>query len=133
MSARAISVNAYWAWAIREGHKRVENRNWSTRHRGQLLIHAAKNDEHDHEAIRFITSQLGFPMPHDEIAALRGCIIARCELVSCDPYRINGVAQFSDPWAWGPICWTLSDARPLPPIPTRGLPSIFHVDVSLDD
>lgn len=126
MSAKAISINAYWAWAIREGHKRVENRTWRTRHRGPLLIHASQSDEHDAEAIRFFAEQGIDPPTTAEIEALRGCIIARCELLACEKY-VNRIE--TDPWAWGPICWWLDDVRPIPPVPTRGLPGLFHVDV----
>lgn len=131
MSAKAISVNAYWAWAIREGHKRVENRTWRTHHRGVLLIHASQSDEHDHDALHFFAGQ-GIAPPKDaEIAALRGSIIARCELVDCDDFA--PLLDADDPWAWGPVCWRLGEVHALPPIPTRGLPGLFHVDVSLDD
>ena len=125
MSAKAISINAYWAWAIREGHKRIENRAWRTNHRGPLLIHASKSDEHDYAAIAFIRKTLGTCPPPEEVAVLRGCLVARCELVECvDWSTLDG----SDPWAWGPICWRLAKIRPLPPVPTRGLPGLFLVD-----
>ena len=40
---RVLSVQQPWAWAIVEGHKRVENRTWTTKHRGEVLIHAGAN------------------------------------------------------------------------------------------
>src|SRR5664280_3664302 len=36
---RILSVQQPWAWAIVEGHKRVENRTWTTPYRGPVLIH----------------------------------------------------------------------------------------------
>src|ERR1035438_8057890 len=38
---RALSVRAPWWWAILHG-KPVENRDWPTRVRGRILIHASK-------------------------------------------------------------------------------------------
>lgn len=40
---RALSVRQPWAWAIVNGHKRIENRTWAPRYRGTLLIHASKS------------------------------------------------------------------------------------------
>jgi hypothetical protein len=37
----ALSIRQPWAWAIVAGHKDVENRTWTTRYRGPLLIHAS--------------------------------------------------------------------------------------------
>lgn len=123
MSAKAISVSAYWAWAIREGHKRVENRNWRTPHRGPLLIHAQRSDEHDERAKLFIIQMLGeHALPSEkEIAEMRGCLVARVDLIDCTEHP----SCDSDPWAWGPICWQLANVRPLPNVPCRGLPGLF--------
>lgn len=34
---RVLSIQQPWAWAIAAGHKRVENRSWSTRYRGVVF------------------------------------------------------------------------------------------------
>jgi len=39
MTIPTISIRAPWALLIADGHKTVENRSWSTPHRGALLIH----------------------------------------------------------------------------------------------
>jgi hypothetical protein len=36
----ALSIRQPWAWLIVHGHKDIENRDWSTPFRGQLLVHA---------------------------------------------------------------------------------------------
>ncbi|MEU0468957.1 ASCH domain-containing protein [Amycolatopsis sp. NPDC006131] len=38
---KAITVRQPWAWAIAKGYKPIENRTWSTDHRGLIAIHAA--------------------------------------------------------------------------------------------
>ena len=38
---RVLSIQPPWAWAIFHAGKDVENRSWSTNHRGPLLIHAS--------------------------------------------------------------------------------------------
>ncbi|WP_206002040.1 ASCH domain-containing protein [Paraburkholderia aromaticivorans] len=37
---KALSIRQPWAWLIVKGHKDIENRTWSTRFRGRVLIHA---------------------------------------------------------------------------------------------
>lgn len=37
---KALTVHAPWSEAIKRGWKPVENRSWSTKHRGDLAIHA---------------------------------------------------------------------------------------------
>ena len=39
---RALSIRRPWANLILAGHKTVENRSWTTEHRGLLLIHAGR-------------------------------------------------------------------------------------------
>lgn len=39
---KALTLKQPWAWAVIQGYKDVENRSWSTSHRGLLLIHAGK-------------------------------------------------------------------------------------------
>ncbi len=38
---RAVTVHQPWAWLIIHGGKTIENRTWSTRYRGPILIHAS--------------------------------------------------------------------------------------------
>lgn len=39
---KAVSVRQPWAAMIAQGHKPIETRTWSTRHRGELLIVASR-------------------------------------------------------------------------------------------
>lgn len=75
---RVLSVRQPWAWAIVEGHKRVENRPWTTTFRGPVLIHAGVTaSEADFEYLR--NESRVRPPSRTEID--RGCIVAAAELV----------------------------------------------------
>lgn len=39
---KAITLTQPWATLVAYGEKRIETRSWTTRHRGELAIHAAK-------------------------------------------------------------------------------------------
>jgi len=66
----ALSIRQPWAWLIVNGWKDIENREWSTRFRGRLLIHAGKQIESDAvEALRRgISPCYGAPMPPGFVA-----------------------------------------------------------------
>ena len=57
----ALSVRQPWAWAIARGHKVIENRDWDTRFRGTLAIHASLSvdlDSSERPTIRAMTELL---------------------------------------------------------------------------
>jgi hypothetical protein len=43
----ALTLHAPWAWAVVHGVKTVENREWPTRHRGPIFVHAGRSFESD--------------------------------------------------------------------------------------
>ena len=43
---KTITLHQPWASLVATGHKQCETRSWSTKHRGPLVIHAAKTTEH---------------------------------------------------------------------------------------
>jgi ASCH domain len=47
MTPPALSVRQPWAALLLDGRKPVENRTWSTRHRGPLVIHAGHTPDRD--------------------------------------------------------------------------------------
>lgn len=124
--ARALTIDAWWAWAIAHGPKRVENRTWQTHYRGPLLIHAGlttRRDQHAIDAIGQIAPGLLRTRPEapSKVERLRGKVIAVANLVDCLP-----IAEIHDPWAFGPWCWVLEDVRPLAtPLAVRGLQGLW--------
>ncbi len=105
--------------------KTIENRDWTTKYRGPLLIHASATFEHD--AIDCWVGrypELEHVIPLDERAYTKGAIVGIAELVDI-------VHQSTDPWFIGPYGFVLANARPLEPIPYRGQVKLFPVPISL--
>lgn len=67
----ALSVRQPWAYLIVMGQKTIELRSWSTRHRGLLLIHAAKKV--DKGAMHYFDLQ--------DSGLDTGCLVGAVELV----------------------------------------------------
>ena len=109
---RVLTIRQPWAWAIVHGGKDVENRSWSTKYRGPLLIHAGMAFEADgYETVKRLASNA--PPPPAELT--HGAIIGVVDLVDC-------VRDFRSVWAeadqWH---WRLRDPRPLnPAVPCAG-------------
>lgn len=115
----ALSIRQPWAWAILHAGKDVENRDWSTRFRGPICIHAAKGMtrlEWD-EASHWMLMNFGAVAPRlSEIQ--RGGIIGTAEIVDC-------VDQSDSPWFFGRYGFVLRNARPVDFIPVKGALGFF--------
>lgn len=117
---RTLSIRQPWAWLIVNGHKDVENREWSTDYRGPLLIHASKTVRRGEyaEQARDIEEAFGIRVPALDDLPLGG-IVGIATLTDC--------ADTSDsPWWTGDTAWSLRDARPLPFHPCPGALRLFH-------
>ncbi|OJY25783.1 MAG: hypothetical protein BGP11_11215 [Rhodobacterales bacterium 65-51] len=115
----ALSIRQPWAWAIIHAGKDVENRDWPTRFRGPVCIHAAKGctwEEWD-EALFFLMSHQDVhpPLRH-QIA--KGGIIGTAEIVDC-------VDVSDSPWFFGRYGFVLCNARPVDFIPVKGALGFF--------
>lgn len=127
---KALSVRQPWAWAIVHAGKDIENRDWPTRFRGPVCIHAAKGmtrDEYD-DANSFMGRFLG-PADADWLARWhglcaapykleRGGIVGVAEIVDC-------VEQSPSPWFMGRYGFVLANARPVEFIPVKGALGFF--------
>lgn len=122
----ALSIRQPWAWMILNAGKDIENRTWSTKFRGRILIHAAKGltrqewgaawDFAHASGARFKSVVMDVNM--HEIA--RGGIIGSVEIVDC-------VTSSSSRWWMGPVGFALRDPRPLPFLPYKGRLGFFDV------
>ncbi len=123
----ALSIRQPWAWAICHAGKDIENRDWSTRFRGPVAIHAAKGmtrDEYEDftHAVHTISRIHSFPecMTVPSAKELqRGGIIGTAEIVDC-------VRHSYSPWYFGRWGFVLANARAIPFIPVRGQLGFFE-------
>ena len=123
---KALTIDALWAWAILAGHKRIENRPWTTKFRGRLAIHAGKNSNRDGDAFRLFDRLEITPPDAELLQDLRGRMLGTVELfdvVAYDSQATGGDAAelARDPFATGPWCWKLRHTVWLQePIPLAG-------------
>ena len=127
---KSLSIRQPWAWAIIHAGKDIENRNWATKFRGPVCIHAAKGmtrDEYD-DANEFIWRAIGrvdqawldrwLGVTAAPVLLERGGIIGVAEIVDC-------VDASESPWFMGRYGFVLANVRPVPFIPVRGSLGFF--------
>lgn len=128
---KALSIRQPWIFCILECGKSIENRNWPTRYRGSVLLHASKGmtlaEYHD-----FYNDVMSGRSPFagevlrrhntipDSRELLRGGIVGQADLVDC-------VTQSNSPWFFGPYGFVLTNAKPLPFRPCKGALGFFEV------
>lgn len=113
---KALSIQQPWAWLIVNGYKPVENRDWPTRVRGRVLIHAGKKIDAD--GYHFVRRQF----PHIELPTSFdvGGIVGEARITDC-------VRDMDSAWFFGEYGFVLTDAKPLPFVPLRGQLGFFEV------
>jgi hypothetical protein len=119
---KAISIRQPWAWLIIHGGKDIENRDWSTKFRGRVLIHASKAlDRNSFTAaasmVHHVPLNVVVPLGSD---MQRGGIIGSVEIVDC-------VSVSTSPWFFGKFGFVLRNPIALPFRPCRGLLGFFDV------
>lgn len=126
----ALSVSQPWAWLLAHGLKTIENRRWTTRYRGPLLLHAGKavdrtafdGDDLFTPTFYKMTDRLEtvYAMPKRKGNYPTGGIVGIATLVDV-------VKQSDSPWFIGPYGLVLKDARPLSFASYRGQLGLFGV------
>jgi hypothetical protein len=133
---KAISIRQPWAWLIVSGAKGVENRCWSTSHRGPLLIHAAKSctfaawcDAWDWIDERLPHVRRIYPPP-TYTAIERGGIIGIVDQVGCADDADMEYRPYYSAWAV-PGQWhhLYASPRPLSFSPCSGMLGLFTPSV----
>jgi len=112
---KALSTKQPWAHLIVAGIKPIENRSWTTRYRGPLLIHASRRMSVEIEAIEKV-----FGITIERAQLQFGALIGVADLVDV-------ITESSSPWFEGPFGFVLKNARKITPIPWRGQLSLFDV------
>jgi hypothetical protein len=117
-------------------HKRVENREWPTKYRGPLVIHAGKSKFYldDERSYRDAGLEANYGIPITDMVF--GAAVSICNLTDCihiDEIEASGRWDTKYPWlrdhlhASGPWCFILQDVRPVPkPIPYRGAQGFWN-------
>ncbi|AEA59750.1 ASCH domain-containing protein [Burkholderia gladioli] len=123
---KAISIRQPWAWLIVASHKDIENRTWSTSHRGETFIHASSTltrREYD-EAVYYVNHILGLPIqiPRREELPLGG-IIGSVDLFDCVP-PTSITSQWHIAGAFG---FAVRSAKRLPFVPMTGRLGLFDL------
>jgi ASCH domain len=127
----ALSIRQPWAWLIVNGWKDIENRDWLTRFRGPVLIHAGKApmDEDEWDDLRAGRNLVDgnpiapdFVPPGDNWNDLGwGGIVGAAEIVDC-------VTASTSRWFVGRYGFVIRNARPLPFLACRGQLGFFTPD-----
>lgn len=114
---KVLVVRQPWAWLIVNGFKDIENRSWSTRYRGPLLIQASANlpPKRTLEADCEWARTRGARLPGEFET---GGIVGIVQLKDC-------VTRSSSPWFSGPIGWVLSNPEKLDFAPLKGQLGLF--------
>lgn len=122
----ALSIRQPWAHCIMHLGKDIENRNWHTKLRGRICLHAAKGmtrDEYDEcmDVIRHVHVYRPFadpPIVPSYGTITRGGIIGTVEIVDC-------VSDSESPWFFGRFGMVLRNPQPAPFIPVKGALGFF--------
>jgi ASCH domain-containing protein len=111
----ALSVQQPWAWLIVNGFKPVENRDWSTKVRGVIGIHAGKKIDED----AFDWLAQAFPLITLPQSFDTGGIVGRVTLIDC-------VTEHPSGFFFGEYGFVFQSAEPLPLMPCRGQLGFFR-------
>ena len=123
---KALSIRQPWCYMILHCGKDIENREWPTRFRGRVLIHASKGMTHDEweDAWDFAHGSGASPaavaarLTFDNIE--RGGIVGSVEIVDC-------VTRSNSRWFCGTYGFVLRNPVVLPFQPYRGALGLFDV------
>lgn len=126
---KALSIRQPWAHLIVHAMKDIENRDWATRFRGKVLIHASKSmTKADYQACVIFCSGLPdgtiandffFPT-FDELREQCGGIVGHMHIADC-------VTQSPSPWFCGRFGFVIDAAGSLPFQPCKGALGFFNV------
>ncbi len=123
---KTLTVCQPWASAIMADLRNVENMTWMTKHRGILLIHAAKSKKlFDLNAPENKIYPVFHPLRFSGQLPF-GAILGTVDLIDIIEY--HEIVKDLFPFASGPYCWVLDNPRKLKePIPWRGHRGLWKV------
>lgn len=124
---KCLSVRQPWAGLLVHGYKDIENRTWSTRHRGPLLIHAGR--KFDIEGLLWVMRMFPEIDVPNVVSFARGAIIGQVNVL--DVFHGFESCLLESPWwdreNWG---WKIGGAVVFEtPLPYRGQLRLFDVEL----
>lgn len=129
---KAISIRAPWWWFILHGGKDIENRDWPTRFRGTIYIHASKfwklDEVADDTAYGVeLRHQHDIELPREaeityrQMRDLGGHIVGKVDIMDC-------VSKSNSPWFFGEYGFVLANPIALvEPVVCKGALGLFDV------
>ena len=126
---KAISIMQPWAWLIVNGYKDIENRDWATKYRGTVAIHAGKKLDRDADRDLWESRHPVTGEQSERTAGLMipnqwelGGIVGVAEIINCviEPHPAS-----ASPWFVGRYGFVIANARPVEFIPVKGALSFF--------
>jgi hypothetical protein len=117
---KCLSIQQPYAELIVSGVKDIENRDWSTKFRGEFLIHASKR--FDNEAFKYLSIYGGHFEGKTKEDFLLGGIVGKSTLIDC-------VTSYRSGWFIGKYGFVLKDSSRIDFIPYKGRLGFFEVDV----
>jgi hypothetical protein len=125
---KAISIRQPWAWLILHAGKDIENRDWPTKLRGRILVHASKGmtkAEYEYALDTAHAISRTHPFPHGLTMPAfsdlpRGGIVGSVEITDC-------VTDSESPWFFGHHGFVLRNPRQLDFVPFKGALGFFYV------
>lgn len=119
-----LSIRQPWAWLIVNGFKDIENRDWPTNFRGELLVHAGQTMPRTYynETVQDL-QMLGLYPPslpaYEDLP--RGGLVGWTHIADCRQ-------QHPSPWKMEDTYgFVLRDSRPIPFVPYKGRLGFFNV------
>lgn len=116
---KALSIRQPWAWLIVNGYKDIENRDWPTKVRGPVLIHASGGmTKIEYETAADFADTIGVKVPafHE---LQRGGIVGQAEIIDC-------VSESASPWFFGKYGFVIANAKKIDFSPLRGNLGFFE-------
>jgi hypothetical protein len=124
----ALSVAQPWAHCMFNHKKNVENRNWSTRHRGFVAIHASTSKQFQ----QFDYCDLKYGVRVDPEVIPYGAVVGFARLV--DVIKEGEVATKTAKWFFGPYGFVLEDFIALKrPVEAKGQMKLWSLDGKILD
>lgn len=126
---KCISVRQPFASLIARDYKHVENRSWTTNHRGLIAIHAGvyRNQADELDVVREFR-RAREPWDAD---LPRGGIIAIARLVGVVSSADEIENEYERGWYTGEYGWLLGSVQPVEFVPMRGRLGLFEIDDAL--